>query len=821
MAANVDPSTFTSSSQIFSANHTLPQIRSIHKTLHVQVEEKANRLRTQVGSSYRELLGTADTIVHMRGDNQVVQELLGQMGGRCGRAVIGAKASGLANFVAGENKSDAAVAARLRLLDTCVLVVGRILKGGGGLDEALKKGDRLVLATKVLVLGRLLAPKASLGNLRPRLLRSVDNVLKKAGDETDRENVLKALCAYSLATSSGASDVLRHFLHVRGEAMSLSFEVEESERERSTDDVVRSLKLYTRTLLDVQALVPAKLSQALSGLKSQPLLADPTLKQLESLRLDVYKRWCGEEIQYFTPFIRHEDLDGKRAREMLAGWSTKATEVLLDGLKKTLDQMTEFKTIMELRTSVLQLWIREGAKAKGIDPSEMLNDLRDAINLRLLAVLDVKVSKLRLVGSEISGTLGRWKDGITNEQQSLWDEEGYDTALSSGAAPFVQEVVSRLYGRNDAVSKAAHSYKFWYRVIDDVKEVVESLRRQRWDNDYDEIEDEETIEARQQLLSKDDPQMLQARLDATLDKSFKELEQQIQKLWDERSATPRSGTVAMYFLRVIRDIRHQLPQRPSIETFGLSLVPSLHIQVATSASVSALEELSKTGLSQRTVVGRPLWEGEPPVPNQPSPEVFQFLRNLSLSMADVGVDLWTSAAVVVMRGHLSKQLGVLWQEASAEVLSAAESVISQSEKSNADSSKNDEREEKDDEGSDRDEDDKVVDNEDKDRKTGAEEEKDDADQDEDDKIVDIKADASDPILTSEQVTDIFTQWLFDISLLRHCVSNSAEDSHDDFKVLEDSVYQHTRLNNDPARHRITRSAQDFWQRTSLLFGLLA
>ncbi|RGP61524.1 oligomeric golgi complex component [Fusarium longipes] len=821
---DIDTSKFTSSAQIFSPNNTLPQIRAIHKSLHVAIEEKSTRLRTQVGSSYRDLLGTADTIVHMRDDNDVIQELLGKMGGRCGRAVIGAKATGLSNFVAKENKSAASIAARLRFLDSCVLVVGRILKGGGGLGENVKKGDRLVLSTKVLVLSRLLiksllddatdpssrraieTARTSVSKLRRRLLRNVEKVFERAGDETEREDVQKALCAYSLATSSGAKDVLRHFLHVRGEAMSLAFEVEDNNRKISADDVLKSLRLYSRTLLDVQALVPGRLSLALSGLKSHPLLADPGLKQLEGLRLDIYERWCDEEIQYFTPFVRHDDLDGSQARQMLSAWSEKGFEVLLDGLRKTLSTMSEFKLIMELRTSVLELWVRDGGKAKGIDPSEMQDSLRDAINSRMLEVLDTKVSKLRLVGSEVSAALGRWKDGITDEHVSIWNEEGYGEALAGGAAPFVQEVVSRLYGRNDAVSKAAHSYKSWYHVIDDVKEVVEQLRRQRWDNDYDEIEDEETIEARQKLLSKDDPQMLQERLDTTLDKSFKELEDHIQGLWNERAGSSRNGKIAMYFLRVMRDIRQQLPERPSIRTFGLKIVPSLHENVAIAVSEPALDEFSAQGITQRVVVGRPLWDGEPALPNQPSPEVFQFLRSLSMSMSDQGVDLWTKAAVSVMKKHLTQRLCEMWDKSIAEILAEETNTFKKQDDTDSKPKK---------------------------AEAGAEGNDDDAEEEghDDTDTKDTNVEATTEVdkqgtetnfgLSSEQKAELFTQWLFDISLLRNCIGNTDDASSSPFQKLEDKVYQHSKLDGTAAKQRISKSANDFWQRISLLFGLLA
>lgn len=779
--ATPDPSTLTSSADIFSSNHTLPQIRSIHKSLHVAIDEKSTRLRTQVGSSYRELLGTADTIVQMRGDNEAVQALLGNMGGRCGRAIVGAKASGLAGFVRGQKKSEVEEAARVKLLDGCGIVVGRILKGGGGLEEAYKRGDRLVLAAKVLVLSRLLtkslggelldgrlrqdveAAKKTLSVLRRRLLRNVDKVLDIVTTDEDREDVLKALCAYSLATSSGARDVLRHFLHVRQEAMATALELEEGQREKRNENVIRSLRLYTRSLLDVQALVPTKMFQALSALKSRRLLADPALKQLSGLRLDIYERWCGEEIQCFTPFIRHDDLDGKQARDMLMGWVEKGGEVLLDGVKATLEQMKEFKSIMELRTSVLQVWIRDGGRARGFDPSEMQEDLREAINSRMLAVLESKVRKLHIVGSEVKATLENWRDGITDKQQGLWDEDGYDTALSNGAAPFIENVVSRLYGRNDAVSKASHCYASWFHIIDDVKEVVECLAKQRWDNDFEEVEDEETIDARQQALSKDDPQQLKKRLDTTLDKVFQELDEQLHKLWKTRIDASNSGAVAFYLLRILRDIRNQLPERHNIRKFGLEMVPSLHETVAKSVSKMPVDDFAKSGLSDRNVVGRPLWDGEPALPSQPSPTVFEFLRNLSTSMGEAGMDLWSPAAVDVTKKHLDCRLSEEWEEALASVDS-----------------------EEDNEG-------------DSEKPDGGDE-----------------GAAHRKGMTEEQKSELYTQWLFDVSYLRKAVGHRDSEG---LKDLKEAIHRRTELDT-PSLERISQSAEMFWQRTRLLFGFL-
>ncbi|PON26315.1 hypothetical protein TGAM01_v204791 [Trichoderma gamsii] len=838
--ATPDATKFTTSDQIFSANHTLPQIRSIHKALHVEIEDKASRLRTRVGGSYRDLLGTADTIVQMRSDNDAVQELLGNMGWRCGRAVVSTKVAGLAKFVRKEQKSEVAESARRRLLDGCLLLVGRLLRGRGELDESVRIGDRLVLAAKVWVLSRLLvnslgnefpsdearqaadASKKKLDNLRRRLRTTLEKTMEKAGPDSDRDDVLKALAAHSLANSSGTKDTLRHFLEVRFKAIAVALDYEEEDgRARSPDDVIQSLRLYARTLLDVQAFVPNKLSQALNALTKKPLLEDASLQNLEGLRLDIFERWCGEEIQYYTPFIRHDDLDGTQAREMFDSWIEKSEHALLDGLKKTLEPIHDFKSITELRTNLLQLWIREGSKVRGIDPEEMQNNLRKTINAQMLAVLDTKVSKLRLVGSEVKATLESWKDGVTGKLPGLWDEEGYEDALAIGARPFLQEVASRFYGRSDAVSKALNCYSSWFHIIDDVKEVVGQLEKQRWDNDYDEIEDEETIEARQQLLSKDDPKMLQQKLDDSLDASFESLGKELQQLWDSKSESSSRSDVAMYLVRVLRDIRRQLPQRDNLKSFGLDMVPTLHQTIIASTSASSVDEFVQTGLSGRVAIGRPLWEGDPALPNQPSPQTFQFLHSLLLSLSDAGVDLWTAAAMSALKKHVGQRLCEAWSQ-ELESLQFNEEVKEVNKDAEEVTESQDENEKEAKEQQVDTEQDSETKEEEKQEESDGEKKEDDGEREEpgsSEKEQEVEKEVGSPS-GNEQLRDLCIQWLFDISLLRLSIGNIAGDTAQEFQKLEDAVYERTGL-EDASRQHVGKAAKSFWGRTSLLFGLLA
>jgi conserved oligomeric Golgi complex subunit 1 len=836
MAATPDTSNLTTSSQVFTT-YTLPQIRAIHKSLHVQIDEKAARLRTQVGSSYRELLGTADTIVQMRGDMGGAQAILGRMGGACGRTVVEAKVAGLARF-RGAPDADARQghAARVRLLEAFALAISRLLKrdkktttaaaktgvsikkklagGKDGETEQLpeSRGERLVLAAKTLVLTRLLissfgdlsalddelraaveAAKKGQRSLKNKLLRAVGKVLDRISDDIKQSDIVNALCAYSLVDSAGAKDVLRFFLNTRAEAIVLEFDAEEHERDKSAENVLRGLDLYTKTLLDVQALVPAKLTNALSSLTRKPLLADESLQSLEGLRLDIYGRWCGEEIQYYTPFVQQkDDLDGQQAKTMLKSWATKGGEILLEGLSKTLGKMTEFKAIIELRTNVLQHWIRDGGKARGFDPSVMLDGLRGAINKRLHDVLDTKVSKLRLIGSDVSGTLETWQSSTATAHKSLWDEDMLDMDLTAGATQVTHQILSRLYGKNDAVLRAVTSYESWYSLIDDVAEVAQQLRRQRWDNDIEEIEDEETIEDRQKLLSKEDPQKIEVQLNVALTQAYQNLDEQLGKLWQSHKDSTNNAEVAMYLLRIVRSIRNQLPKIDETKNFGLDSVPSLHEKLVAHVGVAPLEEFTSNALTRKRVAGRDLWEGEPALPSQPSPGLFSLLRNLIQSMGDAGLDLWSPTAIALLKQSFSAKLSDAWRAK----LNGAEVVETKEEpaKPAAEDADSEDKTEKQDEYS--------PETEKQEQGEAAEE-----------------AEKSRKAESEQHKKDILIQWLYDIYLLQACLDTPGE-SESSLKKLGGEVSEKAEVSK-AAQDYMFKMSQEYWKRTNLLFGLLA
>jgi hypothetical protein len=784
----------------------LPNVRQIHKQLNVSLEEKNARLRVLVGGSYRQLLGTAETIVEMRADIEAVEGKLGKVAGGCGMGFVGKKVAGLGKLgivrgAHGDGEEMLGKIAKLKVLSGCAVVVGRLLRWNDmdGKEGANSRGKRLVTAAKVLVLSRLLLKSAAdidddlhskaymeelrrkLASLRKRLLRGIGRTMESA--DGNRDELVHALCAYSLATSSGAKDVLRHFLHVRGEAMTAALEEDQEtlHEDKHEQRVIRALELYTKTLLDVQALVPRRLSDSLSALKSKSLLKDESVRGLEGLRLDVYDKWFGDEIVFFTPYIRHDDLEGSQAVATLKGWAKKASEVLLQGFAKILESVLDFKTVVDLRTRVFEMWVTEGGKAKGFDSSAMLDGLRKVVNQRLIDQLEARVGKLHLIDSEVEAALGLIMSGLIERQDSLWDDEILAMELSHGAGSFKEAILASVHGRNNAVSRVVKSYETWRHLIDEMATTIDKIKDQRWNDDLDSLEDDLVLEHRQQVLSKEDPDMLRSRLGESLTKAFDILHHKLTGLLITYKESEHKGAIAIFILRILREIRSELPKQEDVSSFGLSLVPELHKILATTVSTKPVSVYTASLSLRKRVAGRALWEGSPELPIYPSPSTFRFLHDMASSMARAGSDLWSPVAVLVLKNHLCE---LLESEIEAIKTPLGDEKAPQIKVN----------------GHDKTEDGKASNGVEPEDQTSEESQK----------------DVEDHAAISK---DILIQSLFDVMILKACLV-PLNVSSNQLVVLEKSLKKQTDLALS-SNERLMQGAQDYWKRTSLLLGLLA
>jgi hypothetical protein len=841
----LDPATCTTASEAFK--HPLPQVRQFHRRLTAELDGKNARLRTLVGGSYRQLLGTAEMILQMKENIGVTEDKLARVGKGCGRTVINGMAGGLGQLQGSLNEGRGAEEmgwlAKMKVLEMCTVVVGRLLRKRSLKSEEGKsgRGKNLVAAAKVWVLSRLLAKslnespnstkeqtalieesRKKLRSLNTKLLRVIEKAFVKTGGTDGKEDLVQALCAYSLATNSGTKDVIRRFLDIRADAMTQAFK-NDPESSRETPNVLMALQMYTRTLLDVQALVPRRLPEALLSLKTNPLLKDQSVRESEELRLDVSERWFGDEILFFTPYIRHDDLDGSLAVETLRDWSNKSSKILLEGFAHTLQLTVDFKTVVDLRTKIFELWIMEGGKAKGFDPSVILDGFRDVINARMIELLESRVSKLHLVGTEIEATLGAWREGVTDQHATLWDQDILGTEIVNGAILFKQGVLARTHGRSDAVSRTFKGYETWRHLVDEMITMLAQLKKRRWDDDLEDIEDDLSIESRSDLLSKEDPQMLQDRLDASLGKSYSDLHEKITIILGKYHDSEHVGQISLYVLRVLRDIRSEIPDIASLRGFGLSLIPSLHETLAFNVSKSSVEQLAKT-LYKKKVIGRALWEGDPALPVQPSPRVFRFLHSLTMAMANVGGDVWSPMAVLVLKEYLLVQLGSNWSNA-LNVLNAEESAPTNGE---AVANGNTSREEvkpgmavtEDKEDPQKEPEGRIAEHRDEDK---VEEEAIEPDlvetRGEDVKAIKESVKEAAKVISPDARKEVMIQSLFDILVLHNSLQTGKEE-YDELQIVGNSVDSLIELEAS-SRKRLERGAKEYWKRTGLLFGLLA
>lgn len=550
------------------------------------------------------------------------------------------------------------LASQLAVLRSCPVVISRLLRKGGS----------VLVASKVLVISRLLhyvlsqrpnpppyveSLRNHLATLRRKLLRSIDRRLEQ--EDATVDDLVEAMGAFSLAASSSA-DVLKHFLHVRLQAMSSLLT-----QDAGHESAAKALSLFIRTLHDTRSIVPHRLADLLAELESSPLLKSPELHDLIELNLVVHDRWIGQQIKAFTPYLRHEDLRKAEAEKLLKQWAEDALSGFLDGLGSILGRLEDPKVVVDLRRHLLEMWFSDHHHTTGIDSAKVINSLRKSFNTRLMQLMDTEVRNLRNVGSAVESALQNWQDVLSDSSLSLWDNSLTSMDTTHGAGAFKSALISRSQGLTDPLRRILHIYTSWLDQITAFESLIAQLRASRWEEDMDDLDnDDDLLDNKQTLLSEDDPRTLQDHLGSALENALASLQSALQTcVTTIVSASPQQGPKTTFLLRVLRSLRQHLPSSYRSPDFALSLIPTLHTTLASTVLQSPLKNYTTriTHSSKRSrVPGRALWQGVPELPTQPSPSSFQFLQELCTTMADVGSDTWSPAATSTLKTNIRVRL---------------------------------------------------------------------------------------------------------------------------------------------------------------------
>ena len=565
------------------------------------------------------------------------------------------------------------------------------------ISRGLRKGGSLLLAAKLLVLSRRLHKKlcaysstlkyveslrVRLGKLRQKLLNLVEE--RFAAEETEVDLLVDAMCAYALATSSSCADVFRNYLQVRKDTISSTLEDPDSPGAAVRD----SLLLWVRTLRDARSLFPRQVPNALAKLQAQPLLQHEDVRFCPELDLDNHGVWIEDEIKFFVPYVRHDDLPLKAATQQASAWARSSLKRLTMGIAASLEDLNQPSTIITLRHEICQLWLSNSGNAHGVSKTQVLNELRSVFQEKMYSLIDQRWQGASGLGELIRQTA---EDTTTLEQEShalpgLWDATTVKIDASAEADGFISTINASYRGLTPSLQSTIDRYTLWLSSVDEVRNAIGSLCEERWDDDdfedaLSESDDDSQTRAAHTLLSTDDPKALASRFTSTMTSALDSLKAYL--FFSPESSSPINALRATYLLRTLREIVAQLPTShvplPTIHTHrSASAVHASESAIEPSASFSALAVPLYTAISsplldalfarhqrlvrrlsstEQPIRGRELWDdGTPPLPMLPSPAAFRLLRELHKALDSAGPDLWTAPSMHVLKAGLRRKL---------------------------------------------------------------------------------------------------------------------------------------------------------------------
>lgn len=543
-------------------------------------------------------------------------------------------------------------ASQLAILRSCPEVLQRLLR---------KRGS-VLLGAKVLVLSRLLHTKLAehariheyiggirsrLAKLRQRLLAVIDRKLKSP--HTGSEELLETMCAFSLATSSSTRDVLRHFHHVRSDGI-CNYSSLSSEPDLY---ILEALRLWIRTLQDTKAIFPRQLANALIKLKSTPLFKDQSLWSNAQFDYEVHAMWITDDLKNFIPYIRHDDLDSSAAAEHLASWAPHILNGILQNINAILGSIVDPRVIVQLRRRCIELWISSRHNSIGTDKAEVLDGLRDTFRARLLHLIETHCSALKEISSSVAATTKNLNPVTLQACQNLWKKSLLPTDVSAGAKGFTSALVSNVSGASEGLRLGMKSYHEWLSLTEDWNTVIKELQGTRWDDNLEVLEDDDNLDEKlQDLLSKEDPQSLRTALAQSLVASFVAFENTIRDHARSLEDNASFDIKALFLLRTLRTVRQHLPKAYTNATFAVTVIDELQSQVSEYVIQTVLPSHDVSGptvMESSRSLGRALWDSAQELPVLPSPWTCKLLRALQLKLADIGPDLWSSAAIAKLK----------------------------------------------------------------------------------------------------------------------------------------------------------------------------
>ncbi|KAF3229308.1 hypothetical protein TWF106_004226 [Orbilia oligospora] len=805
--------------------HPVASVRGTEKQLRVALQEKKEGLRALVGESYRDLLKTAERIIEMNDSIQRVEFHLSQASKQCNYGTLQKKAANAVTMKENEDNKDRTnrvTAAELAVLSNCPVAISR----------TLSRDKAPLVAAKLYILARLLRRSVSekikspfitslekqLSGLRVTILRDLEHELCKL--DADSSKILQCLGAYSLITSSSASDTFMYFQNLRLNAV-VSLLRQDTV---SAETILEAIRLVNENLRLSTHLFPRRLSDTLTTLKIKPIFQEPAIHDILELNMAVHGNWISESIRKYTPWLKTDDLSNDGCKAEISSKLGTTLRAIFDGLEKAVKVVNQVESLVQIRYNIL-------AASRGVmgrtsdlnseDLKQSLSKIREIVNTRIREVLNGDIGGIGVLGSELSTLVAN--STTRKREPASWSSmlSSFENAKGGRNLKAMVRAVNHSDKSGLRAIRLRHA-KWVSNIASNYSHIRKMAEERDWDPDNDDDDDEiDAPESLKEMNNKDTESLLSIYSEGLLE-GYRLLETNLSTLVDgmrqtdeeaESTLPIENSCIALRFITVIRNTSLQYANTNIIDLswFGKDATSRLYEFLAKGVAKKALRGFGKD-LSRRKwtsdVSFDSLWEGSPKLPVQPSPLVFKFLRALVQSMNDIGADVWSRDAADTLKRNVAKSI---WEELEASLVSAEKQTNGVSDLGI------DTKETKNDESKNEGEDAKGEDAKGEDAKG------------EDAKGEDAKGDKEadpSPSLKREQVLQTY----FDTTYLDNAFRTARrrdvggdEKNKESTIVLSWEFVERTRekisIETDE-RERMSRSAEDYWRRTSLIFGVL-
>ena len=537
------------------------------------------------------------------------------------------------------------VLAQFRLLQRCCTTIASSLR-----EHSLLQGARLIVISRLLLksLSEQAVTSRSLDFLRTRLAGLRTQLLLRVDSRLSNPTaslpvLLESICSYCLATSTFSEDAMDHLRHIR---------IEKIRRQLATSQqlatICGALRYQLSSLQTFSSMIGRPMVEAMNNLQRKPILADPSIRNLESLDLDRILSLIPDDIESFVPYFKRSALTSEETEAKLEEWSRDACRVFIDALRQSLLRMNQVDAVLDLRRRLYTLLL----------PSYFSVPAGSFIKEQIAHVINEKVRMIcHSQGLQLHQSTDLLLDESTHNKmaKSLWDEDLALFNLDAGAKKLIRQISMRHAGHVASSSKALRALERWVAEANATLSQFDEISKIRWRDILEEPDEENEDDATALIktLGDEDPKHYRDSMRSELQDAVLKHESALTKAADQaiKGSSDLSNAVAL--LRSIRlsmvSLQHAFPEHAKFHKIQAAMPKLLQLV----ADEVAEQLSSKVRHSNKAIDSdKGLLPG-----NMPSPRAFSTLRRLCKIMTDVGgTDLWSPPLVERVKKTVSSRV---------------------------------------------------------------------------------------------------------------------------------------------------------------------